>query len=426
MDATFLVIGSFAVLFLLGFPVVTAVLIPSVLYVLWEGIPLAMVGQRTVYALDSFPLMAVPIFIFVGNLMNTSGITSRIYRFADTAFGRLPGGLAQVNIAGSLIFSGMSGAALADVGGLGRVEIKAMKEHGFNTAYASALTCATAIVGPIFPPSIPLIIYASVASVSSVQLLLAGIGPALVCVVMLSITVGILGIMYNHPRAARWPTLAEVWRDFVPAFPALFTPVLLISGLLLGYFTPTEAAAVTAIYILLVSAFVYRELDIRHVFNAAVETIKGTAAIMAIVAVAAMFGWILAVEQIPQWFNAWITDISRDPIILLLIINGILLIAGMFVDSTTATLLLVPIICPPVVAAGVDPIQLGLIVIFNLMIGLVTPPMGLALFLMSDIAKVPMPAILRAMIPFYIPLLITLAIITFVPSVSLWVPRLVQ
>jgi tripartite ATP-independent transporter DctM subunit len=426
MEASALVIGTFAVLFLLGFPVVVAILIPSLIYVLWEGIPLAMVGQRTIYALDSFPLMAVPIFIFVGNLMNSAGITTRIYRFADTAFGRLPGGLAQVNIAGSLIFSGMSGAALADVGGLGRVELKAMKEHGFKPAFASALTCASAIVGPIFPPSIPLIIYASVASVSSVQLLLAGIGPALVCVAMLSITVAILGIVNNYPRSARWPTLAEIWRDFVPAAPALFTPVLLISGMMLGYFTPTEAAAVTAVYILLISAFVYREFDIVHVLSAAIETIKGTAAIMAIVAVAAMFGWILAVEQIPQWFNSWITDISKDPIVLLLIINLILLIAGMFVDSTTATLLLVPIICPPVVAAGVDPIQLGLVVIFNLMIGLVTPPMGLALFLMSDIAKVPMPAILKAMIPFYPPLLITLAIISFVPEVSLWIPRLTQ
>jgi tripartite ATP-independent transporter DctM subunit len=425
MDATFLVIATFVVLFLLGCPVVIAVLVPSIIYVRWEGIPLAMVGQRTVYALDSFPLMAVPIFIFVGNLMNTSGITNRIYRFANTAFGRLPGGLAQVNIAGSLIFSGMSGAALADVGGLGRVELKAMKEHGFKPAYASALTCASAIVGPIFPPSIPLIIYASVANVSSVKLLLAGIGPALLCVLMLSITVAIIGTLNNHPRAARWPTIGEVWRDFVPAFPALFTPVLLIGGMLLGFFTPTEAAAVTVVYILIVSAL-YGEFDLRHIYLAAIDTIKGTAAIMAIVAVAAMFGWILAVEQIPQWFNSWVTGISTNPYVLLLILNIILLIAGMFIDSTTATLLLVPILCPPLVAAGVDPIQLGLIVIFNLMIGLVTPPMGLSLFLMSDIAKVPMHEILKAMIPFYPALLLTLLIICLVPEVSLWFPRLLQ
>jgi tripartite ATP-independent transporter DctM subunit len=425
MDATFLVIATFAILFMLGFPVVIAVLVPSIIYVLWEGIPLAMVGQRTVYALDSFPLMAVPIFIFVGALMNSSGITTRIYKFADTAFGRLPGGLAQVNIAGSLIFSGMSGAALADVGGLGRVELKAMKEHGFKPAYASALTCASAIVGPIFPPSIPLIIYASVANVSSVKLLLAGIGPALVCVLMLSITVAIVGTLNNHPRAARWPTPAEVWRDFVPAFPALFTPVLLIGGMLLGFFTPTEAAAVTVVYILFVGAC-YGEFDLHHIYLAAIDTIKGTAAIMAIVAVAAMFGWILAVEQIPQWFNSWITGISTNPYVLLLILNIILLIAGMFVDSTTATLLLVPILCPPLVAAGIDPIQLGLVFIFNLMIGLVTPPMGLSLFLISDIAKVPMHEILRAMIPFYPPLLLTLAIICLVPEVSLWFPRLLQ
>jgi tripartite ATP-independent transporter DctM subunit len=426
VEQALLVIVAFVVLFLMGFPVITAVLVPSVIYILWNEIPLAMVGQRTIYALDSFPLVAVPIFIFVGNLMNSSGITTRIYRFADTAAGRLPGGLAQVNILGSLIFSGMSGAALADVGGLGRVEIKAMKEHGFNYAYSCALTCASAIVGPIFPPSIPLIIYASVASVSSVQLLLAGIGPALVCVAMLSITVGILGLKYGHPRSARWPTPRELWRDFVPAAPALFTPVLLISGMMIGIFTPTEAAAVTAVYILLVSAFIYRELQLVFVIEAAIETVKGTAAIMAIVAAAAMFGWILAVEQVPQWFTGWVSGVSQDPLMLLLIVNIIMLIAGMFVDSTTATLLLVPIVAPPVVAAGVDPVQLGLVIIFNLMIGLVTPPMGLSLFLISDIAKVPMPAILRAMIPFYPPLLITLLIITYVPAVSLWIPRLMQ
>lgn len=426
MEQALLVIVAFVALFLMGFPVITAVLVPSVIYILWNEIPLAMVGQRTIYALDSFPLVAVPIFIFVGNLMNSSGITTRIYRFANTAAGRLPGGLAQVNILGSLIFSGMSGAALADVGGLGRVEIKAMKEHGFNYPYSCALTCASAIVGPIFPPSIPLIIYASVASVSSVQLLLAGIGPALVCVAMLSVTVGILGIKYNHPRSARWPTSGELWRDFVPAAPALFTPVLLITGMMIGIFTPTEAAAVTAVYILLVSALVYRELQLVFVLEAMIETVKGTAAIMGIVAAAAMFGWILAVEQVPQWFTGWVSGVSADPLVLLLIVNIIMLIAGMFVDSTTATLLLVPIVAPPVVAAGVDPVQLGLVIIFNLMIGLVTPPMGLSLFLISDIAKVPMPQILRAMIPFYPPLLLTLLIITYVPAVSLWVPRLMQ
>jgi tripartite ATP-independent transporter DctM subunit len=426
VEQALLVIVAFVALFLMGFPVITAVLVPSVIYILWNEIPLAMVGQRTIYALDSFPLVAVPIFIFVGNLMNSSGITTRIYRFANTAAGRLPGGLAQVNILGSLIFSGMSGAALADVGGLGRVEIKAMKEHGFNYPYSCALTCASAIVGPIFPPSIPLIIYASVASVSSVQLLLAGIGPALVCVAMLSVTVGILGIKYNHPRSARWPTSGELWRDFVPAAPALFTPVLLITGMMIGIFTPTEAAAVTAVYILLVSALVYRELQLVFVLEAMIETVKGTAAIMGIVAAAAMFGWILAVEQVPQWFTGWVSGVSADPLVLLLIVNIIMLIAGMFVDSTTATLLLVPIVAPPVVAAGVDPVQLGLVIIFNLMIGLVTPPMGLSLFLISDIAKVPMPQILRAMIPFYPPLLLTLLIITYVPAVSLWVPRLMQ
>lgn len=426
MDLGLVVILAFFVLFLLGFPVVFAILIPSVTYIWWQGIPLAVVGQRVLYALDSFPLVAVPVFILVGNLMNAAGITEKLFRFADVLVGRLYGGLAQVNIVASLIFSGVSGAALADVGGLGRIEIKAMKDRGFKLPFAAAVTGASAIVGPIFPPSIPLIIYASVTSVSALQLLVAGIVPALLCVAMLMGATAIVAMRFDLPRADRWPRPRELWTTFWPAFPALLAPVVLIGGMMSGSFTPTEASAVCVIYVLAVGIFYYRDMSWRFIREAAVNTVRGTAAILIIVAAAAMFGWILAVEQVPQAFSAWTSGIAGNPYLLLLIVNIIFFIAGMFIDSTTATLLLVPIIAPPLVAAGVDPIHLGIIIIFNLMIGTITPPFGLSLFLLSSMTGVPMMKLLRAMVPFYPALFATLALIVLLPGMVLWLPSMLR
>lgn len=422
----FVIIFTFAALFILGFPVVLAILIPAVLYIFLSDFPIELVSQRMVYALDSFPLVAVPIFIFVGNLMNQAGITRRIFRFADTVVGRAPGGLAQVNIFSSLIFSGMSGAALADVGGLGKIEIKAMRERGFRRDFAAAVTCSSAIVGPIFPPSIPLIIYGSITSVSIVQLLLGGILPALVCVALLMLTTGIIAMRHDYPRSARWPRVSEVFRDLFPALPALLAPAILVAGMLLGLFTPTEAASVTVVYVLLISSLFYRELKWAHVVYSALETAKSTSAILIIVSAASLFGWILAVEQIPQMFAQNLLSLSRDPMVLLLIANLILLVVGMFLDSTTATLLVIPIIAGPLHLAGVDPVHLGIVAIFNLMLGLVTPPMGLALFLITDIAQVSMRDVLRAMIPYYIPLLGTLILITYFPEISLYIPKMIR
>lgn len=420
------ILGAFAVQFLLGWPVVLAILAPAIVYILVAGFPIELIGQRMAYALDSFPLVAVPVFIFVGNLMNNAGITEKIFTFANTLVGRAPGGLAQVNIVSSLIFSGMSGAALADVGGLGKIEVKAMAARGFRRDFAGAVTAASAVVGPIFPPSIPLIIYGSVTSVSIVQLLVAGIIPALICVAFLMLTVAVLSVRRDMPRSDRWPRPSEVWRDFVPAFPALMTPVLLVAGMLLGFFTPTEAASVTVVYVLLISALFYRTLTVEHVLHAAVATLKSTSAILIIVSAAAIFGWILAVEQIPQLLAQQLLSLSTDPLVLLLIVNVLLLVVGMFLDSTTATLLVVPIIAAPLQMAGVDPVHLGIVVIFNLMLGLLTPPMGLALFLISDIAEVPMKAILRQLLPFYVPLFATLLVLTLVPELSLWLPKMMR
>ena len=419
-----LVILAFLVLFMLGFPVVLAIGLPCVVYLLANDLPLDLIAQRTLYAMDSFPLVAVPVFLFVGSVMNAAGISRHIYKFADTAVGRLPGGLAQVNIFGSLIFAGMSGSALADIGGLGRIEIDAMRSRGFNAAFASAVTCSSAIVGPIFPPSIPLIIYGTVTGVSVIQLLLGGILPGLLCVLMLMLMTGWLAMRRNYPRAERWPRGAELWRDFKPALPAIMAPVILIAGMLAGFFTPTEIASVTVAYALLISALFYRELTWQGIRDAAFETIGASAGILIIVAVAALFGWILSVEAVPQRITEALLTISKNPYVLLLIVNLLLLVVGMFLDSTTAILVIAPIIAKPLVAAGVDPVHLGMVVVFNLMIGLLTPPMGLALFLVADIAKVSMKDVLREMGPYYIPLIGTLLLITYFPAITTWIPRL--
>jgi tripartite ATP-independent transporter DctM subunit len=420
----FLVILAFLVLFVLGFPVVLAIGIPCIVYILAKDLPIDLVAQRTLYALDSFPLVAVPVFLFVGSVMNSAGISRYIYNFADTAVGRLPGGLAQVNIFGSLIFAGMSGSALADIGGLGRIEIDAMRKKGFSAPFAAAVTSSSAIVGPIFPPSIPLIIYGTVTGVSVIQLLLGGILPGLLCVAMLMLMTGWLAKRRNYPRTDRWPTWAQVWRDFKPAFPAIVAPVILIAGMLLGWFTPTEIASVTVLYAILISSLFYRELTWQGLLDAAYETIRASSGILLIVAVAALFGWILSVEAIPQKLTAIMLSISTNPYVLLLLVNVLLIVVGMFLDSTTAILVIAPIIAKPLVAAGVDPVHLGMVVVFNLMIGLLTPPMGLALFLVADIAKVTMKDVLKQMAPYYIPLGITLLLITYVPQITTWIPRL--
>jgi len=420
----FLVVVAFLGLFMLGFPVVLAIGIPCIVYIFANGLPIDLVAQRTLYALDSFPLVAVPVFLFVGSLMNSAGISRYIYAFADTAVGRMPGGLAQVNIFGSLIFAGMSGSALADIGGLGRIEIDAMRKKGFSAPFAAAVTSSSAIVGPIFPPSIPLIIYGTVTGVSVIQLLLGGIVPGLLCVAMLMLMTWWLAKRRKYPRAARWPSRGELWRDLKPAFPAIIAPVILIAGMLLGWFTPTEIASVTVLYAILISSLFYRELTWQGVLDAAYETIRASAGILLIVAVAALFGWILSVESVPQKLTGLMLSISTNPYVLLMLVNVLLIIVGMFLDSTTAILVIAPIIAKPLVAAGVDPVHLGMVVVFNLMIGLLTPPMGLALFLVADIAKVTMKDVLKEMMPYYIPLAITLLLITYVPEITTWVPRI--
>jgi len=423
--AGMVVVGLFFLLFMLGFPVIASILIPCAGYLLLNGFPVEMIAQRIQYSLNSYTLTAVPLFILVGNLMNRAGITSRMYRFADVAVGRVPGGLAQVNIFSSLIFACKSGAALADIGAMGQIHIKAMGDKGFSAPYSAAVSVASAIIGPITPPSIPIILYASVAGISTIKLLLSGIVPGLMlCAALMAVTV-ILAYRRNYPRAERWSTPRELWAAFYPALPSILTPVLLIAGMISGFFTPTEAAAITVAYLLLISLF-YRELTLRGIVEALVETIKSSCSVLIIVGAASLFGWILAIEQVPQMFSAYLLSISTNPLVLLAILNVILLIIGLFLDNTTATLLLVPIVIPPMVSVGIDPIHLGMVFVFNIMIGVITPPMGLALFMISKVGNVAIKDVIKELVPYYVPLIVVLLICTYIPITVLWIPNMIK
>ena len=421
-----LLLASFLILFLFGFPVVVSMSIPTVLYVIVKGIPLELIAQRFHYALDSFPLLAIPVFIFAGNLMNSAGISRKIFDLADLCVGKLPGGLAQVNIFASLIFSGMSGAALADIGGLGQIEMKAMEEKGFPLPFSAAVTCASATVGPIFPPSIPLVIFGAATGTSIIRLLISGIVPALIAVVTMMLLTGFISIRRGYPRRTEKIAGKEFVDTFVAGLPALIAPVILIAGMLSGIFTPTECAGVTVMYMILVETFVYHDLDTGKLLAAGIQTIQQTAAICIIIAAASLLGWILTIEQAALAFGELMKAFSQDWVMMMIFINVLIIVAGMFLDSTTATLLLMPIVMPTCIAVGIDPVHLGIVVVFNLMIGMLTPPMGLSLYLISNMVGVPIPVLLKEVSLYFIPLIITLLIISFLPDLTLWLPNLLM
>jgi tripartite ATP-independent transporter DctM subunit len=396
----------------------------AVTYMVIAGIPLATIAHRMGNALNSFPLLAVVLFIFVGSLLNATGITYRLYEAAKLVVGRVRGGLAYVNVLANLVMAGISGAALADIGALGNIQIKAMKEQGYKEEVAASITAAAATLGPIFPPSIPMIIYASVAEVSGIKLLIAGIVPALVITLCLCVQVWYFARKYNFPCETHLRPWREKLQTALVALPALATPVILVCGLLFGWFGPTELAAFTVFYSLLLGAVVYKELTWERLLQGARETVRATATIMFIVSSAAIFAWALTVEQVPAQMSDLLLGFSKDPVVLLMLTNVILLIVGMFMESIAAIMVMTPLLVPPLYAAGVDPVHLGVVVVLNLMIGLLTPPVGMSLYMVSIISNVTFSRMARVIWPFLVPLLVSLLIVTLVPSISTWLPDL--
>ncbi len=421
---TILFIAIFGML-IIGVPIAISLGGASMLWVyLSDRIPDFIVLQRMAGGVNSFPLLAVPFFILAGNLMNAAGLTTHIFGFARSIVGWMRGGLGHVNVGASIIFAGMSGAAVADAGGLGTIEIKAMTDAGYEKDVSVAITAASSTIGPIIPPSLPLVVYGVIAQASIGQLFIAGIVPGLLMGVSLSLLIIWFARKRGYPRDATF-SVKNVFVSAYTGFPALFTPVIIIGGIALGVFTPTEAAVAASAYSLILGVVLYRTLTFKKIVEVSLDTLETTATILFIVAGAAIFAWILTRLRVPVMFAEALLGISQNKIVLLLLLNLVLFIVGFFMETIAAITILVPVLLPIATQIGVEPVHFGIFMILNLMIGLLTPPVGMVLYVLSRVAKLPFEDCARATAVFIIPLVIVLLLVTFIPAISMWLPRLV-
>jgi len=456
----------FLALMIGGVPVAVAMAGASLLYVLISGnVPPFVVVHRMVSGVDSFPLLAVPFFILAGNLMNNAGITNRIYAYALALVGWFKGGLGHVNVVGSVVFAGMSGTAIADAAGLGTIEIKAMKDHGYSSEFAVGVTAASATLGPIIPPSLPFVIYGMMANVSVGALFLAGILPGLIMALLMMLTVAYFAhrngwgsdIRFSGSRfgkaivetvvVAAWPIslwllitkagthpqitvllglMALFACDRIFRFQAvlpIMTPVLLIGGMTTGLFTPTEGAIAACVWALVLGVLWYRTLSARGLLKICLDTVETTATVLFIVAAASIFGWMLTATGVTAAISAWVLGFTREPWVFLLMANLLMLFVGCFLEPTAAITILVPILVPICQQLGVDLVHFGLIMVLNLMIGLLHPPMGMVLFVLARVARLSVERTTMAILPWLVPLLVSLVVLTYVPQLVLWLPR---
>ncbi|WP_319415317.1 TRAP transporter large permease [Marispirochaeta aestuarii] len=415
---------SMLILIVIGAPIAIALGGSSMIWVyLTNAVPDFAILHRMVMGVDSFPLLAVPFFILAGSLMNAAGLTNQIFDFAKACVGWLPGGLGHVNIGASIIFAGMSGAAVADAGGLGTIEIKAMDDAGYDRDFSVAVTAASSTIGPIIPPSLPMVIYGVMASTSIGALFIAGFIPGLIMGLSLSILVYYFAKKRHYPKDSSF-SLKRLGVTFIRGLPALFSPVIIIGGIATGVFTPTEAAIAAVAYSLILG-FVYRTMTVKKFMAVSMETIESTAVILLIVAGASIFAWILTANRVTENFASALLAFSQNKYVVLMLINIILFVVGFFMETLAAITILTPVLLPTVVALGVDPIHFGVIMVLNLMIGLLTPPVGMVLYVLSRVAKVPFERCAVATLPFLIPLVTVLMLVTFVEPIAMWLPRLI-
>jgi TRAP-type C4-dicarboxylate transport system permease large subunit len=459
--------GSFLAAMATGIPIAIAMAIGSLAYIWLSGtIPPLTVVHRMVGGVDSFPLLAVPFFILAGNLMNSAGITNRIYDFALALVGWMKGGLGHVNVVGSVVFAGMSGTAVADAGGLGTIEIKAMKDHGYPVEFAVGITAASSTLGPIIPPSLPMVIYGVQANASIGKLFAAGFVPGIVMALFMMFMVAWYARVRNYGAdiAFSWPRMGGAFVELIAvaivavalfrlwgnqelgglfkfglplaavlivdrwmkfrAFMALLTPVILIGGMASGLFTPTEAAVAAVAWALFLGFVWYRTLNWRMLVKISMDTIETTATVLFIVAAASIFAWVLTTTQVTEAIAQWVLSISSEPWVFLVLANLFLLFVGCFMETIAAITILVPVFSPIIAKLGIDPIHFGLVMVLNLMIGLLTPPVGMVLFVLAKVSKLSFERTVVAIAPWMLPLFATLILITFVPEVVLWLPRL--
>ena len=419
-----LLLFVFIVVLIAGVPVFIALAGSSLLYTHFlAGIPDFVILHRMAGGIDSFPLLAVPFFILAGNLMNSAGITNRIYDFAVASAGWMRGGLAQVNIIGSVIFAGMSGTAIADAAGLGTIEIKAMKDHGYDTEFAVGVTAASATLGPIIPPSLPFVIYGMMANVSIGALFLGGIGPGIVMMLLMMGYVYYCARKYGMGRDQAF-NLRTFGVTFIAALPALMTPAIIIGGMTFGWFTPTEAAIAACAWALMLGVLLYRTMSWKQFYKVTIDTIETTAGVLLIVGAASLFGWVLTTTRVAEQAAEALLVLTTNKYYILLLLNLLLLAVGCFLEPIAVISILMPILLPILLKVGIDPIHFGVVMTLNLMIGLLHPPLGMVLFVLMRVANISLERATIAILPWLLPLLGSLILITLVPEITLWLPRL--
>jgi len=413
----------FLIVLLAGVPVFIALAGSSLVYTHFlAGIPDFVILHRMAGGIDSFPLLAVPFFILAGNLMNSAGITNRIYDFAVALCGWMRGGLAHVNIMGSVIFAGMSGTAIADAAGLGTIEIKAMKDHGYSTEFAVGVTAASATLGPIIPPSLPFVIYGMMANVSIGALFLGGFIPGAVMTIFMMLYVTYCARRYNMGRDQAF-NLRVLGVTFIAALPPLLTPVIILGGMTFGWFTPTEAAIAACTWAILLGIFMYRSLSMKQFYKVTMDTIETTAGVLLIVGAASLFGWVLTTTRLTEYAAEALLSYTNNRYVILLLINILLLVIGCFLEPIASISILVPVLMPIIAKVGIDPVHFGVMMTLNLMIGLLHPPLGMVLFVLARISKLSIERTTMAILPWLIPLLASLIAITLFPELTLWLPR---
>ena len=423
-DPFTLSIISIVALCVLGLPIGHAMIASSILYLMLAGLDMGTAAEQLLNGMfSSYILLAVPLFIVAAELMNAGSMTLRLLAFCNALVGRFPGGLALVNVVQSIIFAGMSGSAIADAAGSGKLMQKMMTAGGkYPPAFAAALTAATSVIGPIIPPSIPMVIYALVSDASIGYLFLAGVVPGLLMGLAQAVIVVVSARKRHFPVEKPVP-LRELPKITLEAFPALLMPVVLLGGIYGGATTPTEAAAIAALYALLVSALLYRSITWRSAYDSVLASAKTTTSIGMLIAGALVFNYVITVENIPASLRAWLAGFEMTPIQFLLMVNLVLLVLGCLLEGTTILLIIVPVFIPTAQALGIDMVHFGVICVVNIMLGLITPPYGLLLFVMTNISGCSLRQIVREILPFLAALLVALLLITLFPSLSLWLPR---
>lgn len=424
---TFAIFGVLIFLILVGLPIAISMGLTAAIFfvVLGEVHTLSMIPQRMYISTTGFPLLAIPFFILVGNLMNTGGITLRLFRFAQCLVGHIKGGLGHVNVVNSMIFAGMSGAAVADAAGIGMVEMEAMTKAGFDRRFSAAVTAASSTIGPIIPPSVPFVIFGSLTGTSVGRLFLGGFIPGFIMGIAMMITVYVISSRRGYPRERR-ATLKELLDSALKSCSAMVTPIIIIGGILLGIFTPTEASVAAAVYALILTMLIYKEIKLKDLPRILWETLEHTIRVMFIISAAGIFGWLLIHQRVPEAVIKTLMSLSTNPWIILLILNIVLLVLGCFMEGISIMLLTIPVFMPLIIKIGIDPVHFGVVMTLNLMIGLLTPPVGMVLYAVSSVGKVPLWELATELKWYIVALMISLGLITYIPGLVTWVPNLVM